>query len=65
MRARIHWRLSGMMALLYAVQGAFWPLLAVHLRDLGIDGRGRGGSSPRWRWGRSRCRWGRGNWSIA
>ncbi|MBV8078123.1 MAG: MFS transporter [Planctomycetaceae bacterium] len=42
MRARIHWRLSGMMALLYAVQGAFWPLLAVHLRDLGIGGRGRG-----------------------
>jgi MFS family permease len=31
-----------MMALLYAVQGSFWPLLAVHLRDLGIDGRGRG-----------------------
>jgi MFS family permease len=31
-----------MMALVYAVQGAFWPLLAVHLRDLGIDGRARG-----------------------
>src|SRR5262249_44499795 len=33
---------AGMMALLYAVQGAFWPLLAVHLHDLGIDGRWRG-----------------------
>ncbi len=42
MYARMRWRLSGMMALLYAVQGAFWPLLAVHLQDLGIDGRGRG-----------------------
>ena len=31
-----------MMALVYAVQGSFWPLLAVHLADLGIDGRGRG-----------------------
>lgn len=30
------------MALVYAVQGAFWPLLAIHLRDLGIEGRGRG-----------------------
>lgn len=40
--ARTRWRLAGMMALIYAVQGAFWPLLAVHLRDLGIDGRGRG-----------------------
>src|SRR5437588_9946740 len=36
------WRLAGMMALLYAVQGAFWPLLAIHLRDLGIGGRERG-----------------------
>lgn len=35
-------RLSGMMALIYAVQGAWWPLLAVHLQDLGISGRGRG-----------------------
>ncbi len=35
-------RLAGMMALVYAVQGAFWPLLAVHLKDLGIDGRARG-----------------------
>jgi MFS family permease len=35
-------RLSGMMGGVYAVQGAFWPLLAVHLRDLGIAGRARG-----------------------
>lgn len=39
---RIRWRLSLMMALAWAVQGAFWPLLAVHLHDLGIDGRQRG-----------------------
>ena len=32
------WRLAAMMALVYAVQGSFWPLLAVHLADLGIDG---------------------------
>ncbi len=31
-----------MMALIYAVQGSFWPLLAVHLADLGIGGRDRG-----------------------
>ena len=31
-----------MMALVYAVQGSFWPLLAVHLADLGIHGRARG-----------------------
>ena len=36
------WRLAVMMALVYAVQGSFWPLLAVHLADLGIAGRGRG-----------------------
>lgn len=35
-------RLAGMMALLYAVQGAWYPLLAVHLQDLGIGGRERG-----------------------
>ncbi len=35
-------RLSLMMATVYAVQGAFWPLLAVHLQDLGITGRARG-----------------------
>jgi len=31
-----------MMALVFAVQGSFWPLLAVHLADLGIEGRWRG-----------------------
>jgi MFS family permease len=36
------WRLAVMMAVVYAVQGSFWPLLAVHLRDLGLDGRARG-----------------------
>src|SRR4051794_10679859 len=36
------WRLAGMMALVYAIQGAWWPLLAVHLKDLGISSRGRG-----------------------
>ncbi len=35
-------RLSGMMAGVYGVQGAWWPLLAVHLSDLGISGRARG-----------------------
>lgn len=42
MEARMRFRLSLMMALVYAVQGAFWPLLAVHLNDLGIGGRERG-----------------------
>ncbi|HEV3164738.1 MAG TPA: MFS transporter, partial [Isosphaeraceae bacterium] len=42
MNAGVRWRLAAMMALVYAVQGAFWPLLTVHLKDLGIDGRGRG-----------------------
>ena len=42
MNARSRWRLSVMMALVYAVQGSFWPLLAVHLADLGIAGRDRG-----------------------
>jgi MFS family permease len=36
------WRLAVMMALVYAVQGSFWPLLGVHLADLGIGGRARG-----------------------
>ena len=36
------WRLNGMMGLVYAVQGAWWPILAVHLEDLGIGGRARG-----------------------
>jgi MFS family permease len=35
-------RLSVMMALVYSVQGAFWPLLSIHLVDLGITERGRG-----------------------
>ena len=35
-------RLSLLMALIYAMQGAFWPLLAVHLRDLGVAGFERG-----------------------
>jgi MFS family permease len=42
MKARTTWRLSAMMALIYAVQGSFWPLLAIHLADLGIGGRDRG-----------------------
>jgi MFS family permease len=42
MNGRVRWRLAGMMALIYAVQGSWWPLLAVHLEDLGISGRGRG-----------------------
>ena len=42
MDARVRCRLSTMMALVYAVQGAFWPLLAVHLKDLGVAGRQRG-----------------------
>jgi MFS family permease len=40
--SRVKWRLSGMMALVYSVQGAFWPLLSIHLVDLGITERGRG-----------------------
>ncbi len=36
------WRLSLLLAILYAVQGSFWALLAVHLADLGISGRARG-----------------------
>ena len=39
---RAGWRLAAMMALVYAVQGSFWPLLAVHLQDLGLNGRSRG-----------------------
>jgi MFS family permease len=35
-------RLSTMMALIYAVQGAWYPLLALHLGDLGLGGRERG-----------------------
>ena len=40
--ARVKARLAGMMALVYSVQGAFWPLLSIHLVDLGISERGRG-----------------------
>lgn len=42
MRDGGRFRLCAMMALIYAVQGAFWPLLGIHLRDLGIDDRFRG-----------------------
>ena len=42
MKTRNRWRLAVMMGLVYAVQGSFWPLLAVHLADLGIAGRERG-----------------------
>ena len=35
-------RLSLMMAMVYSVQGAFWPLLAVHLKDLDIASHHRG-----------------------
>jgi MFS family permease len=42
MKTQNRWRLAVMMGLVYAVQGSFWPLLAVHLADLGIGGRGRG-----------------------
>jgi MFS family permease len=35
-------RLAVMMALVYSVQGAFWPLLSIHLVDLGISERARG-----------------------
>jgi MFS family permease len=38
----LRWRLSLLLALVWAVQGAFWPLLAVHLGDLGIAARERG-----------------------
>ncbi|WZO99853.1 MFS transporter [Isosphaeraceae bacterium EP7] len=42
MRSRKTWRMSGLMMLMYAVQGAWWPLLASHLSDCGIGGAGRG-----------------------
>ena len=35
-------RLAALMALHYAVQGAWYPLLAVHLKDLGLPGEARG-----------------------
>ncbi len=40
--ARMRLRLSVMMALVWSVQGAFWPVLSIHLVDLGISERGRG-----------------------
>jgi MFS family permease len=42
MKTPQRWRLAAVMALVYAVQGAFWPLLGLHLADLGIHGRARG-----------------------
>ncbi len=39
---RVRRRLSVMMVLVYSVQGAFWPLLSIHLVDLGVAERGRG-----------------------
>ena len=42
MNASVRVRLSVMMALIYAVQGAWWPMLALHLGDLGLSGRERG-----------------------
>ena len=42
MKTKNRWRLAVMMAAMYAVQGSFWPLLAMHLADLGIGGRARG-----------------------
>lgn len=35
-------RLAGMMALVYGIQGAWYPLLSVHLDELGFSGRSRG-----------------------
>ena len=42
MNVSVRVRLSVMMALIYAVQGAWWPMLALHLGDLGLSGRERG-----------------------
>ncbi len=42
MNVSVRVRLSAMMALIYAVQGAWWPMLALHLGDLGLSGRERG-----------------------
>jgi MFS family permease len=41
MEISVRTRLSVMMALIYAVQGAWYPLLALHLGDLGLHGRER------------------------
>jgi MFS family permease len=40
--ASVRGRLAIMMALLYGVQGAWYPLLAIHLKDLGLSGEARG-----------------------
>jgi nucleoside transporter len=40
MRTRV--RLAAMMFLTYGIQGAWWPLLSLHLDDLNISGRHRG-----------------------
>ena len=34
-------RLAVMMVLVWSVQGAFWPMLSIHLVDLGVSERGR------------------------
>ena len=58
MEWKLCWRLAAMMALVYSVQGSFWPLLAVHLQDLGLNGRAlEDGSSRPWRWARYSCPW--------
>ncbi len=41
-RIGVRARLSVMMAGVFAIQGCWWPLLAVHLADLHIGGRARG-----------------------
>ncbi len=38
----VQYRLAGMMGGAYAIQGAWWPLLALHMSDLQIPGRARG-----------------------
>ena len=38
----VRWRLAGLMALIYAVMGAWWPLISIHMEDLHIPGRARG-----------------------
>ena len=42
MADRERWRLAAMMALIYAVQGSWWPILSVHLEGLGVSGRATG-----------------------
>src|SRR5258708_3137496 len=42
MNAAVRGRLAGMMGLIYAGEGGWWPLLAVHVQELGISGRPRG-----------------------